>query len=116
MMKRDQLFLLSPGFADPAFPEKVFYCAHCAMVEGVLLSNPAQALKLDIHRVAYPRPRQEVVALVGEKNQALPLLVLADGERSEYQTGNHNGVNFVSGVQRILSALAERHGFPEAHP
>jgi len=35
-MTRDRLFLLRPGFEDPAYPGQRFYCSHCALIEGVL--------------------------------------------------------------------------------
>ena len=42
-MTRDRLFLLRPGFEDPAYPGQRFYCWHCALIEGVLASFPALA-------------------------------------------------------------------------
>src|ERR1051325_11006350 len=68
-MTRDRLFLLRPGFEDPAYPGQRFYCWHCALIEGVLGSFPALAEQLDVERIAWPRPRQGVIALVGEENQ-----------------------------------------------
>lgn len=115
-MNRDKLFLLRPNFEDPAYPGRRFYCWHCALLEGVLASFPDLALRLDVERVAWPRPRQAVVALVGEQNQSLPLLVLADGQKSAHQSGVFAGRAFISDKDKILAALSERHGFPEAHP
>ena len=112
-MTRDRLFLLRPGFEDPAYPGQRFYCWHCALIEGVIASFPALAAKLDVERIAWPKPRQEVIALVGEENQSLPLLVLADGATSPHQTGSHHGRAF---KDAILAALSERHGFPVPHP
>jgi hypothetical protein len=76
-MNRDRLFLLQPGFEDPAYPGKRFYCWHCALLEGVLASFPDLESRLDVERVSWPRPRASVIDVVGEKNQSLPLLVLA---------------------------------------
>jgi hypothetical protein len=115
-MTRDRLFLLRPGFEDPAFPGRRFYCWHCALIEGVLASFPALAEKLDVERIAWPRPRKAVIALVGEENQSLPVLVLANGATSAYQTGNHEGRAFIADKDAILAALSERHGFPDPHP
>jgi hypothetical protein len=114
--KRDKLFLLRPGFADPAYPGQTFYCWHCALMEGVLASFPDLAVRLDVERIAFPRPRQPVVALVGEAHQSVPLLVLADDAPPELATGVHNGVRFVDDKDRILAALSRRHGFPIPHP
>lgn len=115
-MARDKLFLLFSDFEDPAYPGRRFYCEHCALMEGVLALFPALAQRLDVARIAWPRPRLPVVALVGEENQSLPLLVLAEGETSQYQTGVFQGRAFISDKDKILAALAERHGFPEPHP
>ncbi|MFK4510835.1 Protein of unknown function (DUF3088) [Bradyrhizobium daqingense] len=57
-----------------------------------------------------------MIALVGEQNQLLPLLVLADGATSQYQTGSHQGRAFIADKDAILAALSERHGFPDPHP
>ncbi|MGY3471112.1 hypothetical protein ACVW0I_007983 [Bradyrhizobium sp. LM6.11] len=115
-MTRDRLFLLRPGFEDPAFPGRRFYCWHCALIEGVLVSFRQLAEKLDVERIAWPRPRQPVIALVGEENQSLPLLVLADGATSPHQTGSHQGRAFIADKDAILAALSDRHGFPDPHP
>lgn len=115
-MQRDKLIILKPGFEDPAYPGQVFYCWHCALLEGVLASFPDLSSRLDVERVSWPRPRREVIELVGEENQSLPLLVLAEGETSPYQTGTYEGRAFISEKDKILAALSERHGFPVPHP
>ncbi|ASP32005.1 DUF3088 domain-containing protein [Labrenzia sp. VG12] len=100
---KDTLFLLRPGFEDPAYPGQVFYCWHCALMEGVLASFPDLHEKLTVHRIAWPRPRMELVNLLGEAHQSLPVLVLAEG-------------GFIDDKDAILAALTERHGFPHPHP
>jgi hypothetical protein len=115
-MRRDKLFLLRPGFGDPAYPGQRFYCWHCALIEGILTSFPELATRLDVERIAWPRPRNSVVAVVGDKNQSVPLLILADGETSPHQTGEFEGRAFIADKDNILAALSERHGFPNPHP
>ncbi|CUT12291.1 hypothetical protein BF49_3371 [Bradyrhizobium sp.] len=115
-MTRDRLFLLGPGFEDPTFPGRRFYCWQCALIEGVLVSFPQLAGKLDVERIPWPRPRQAVIALAGEENQSLPLLVLAVGATSPHQTGSYQGRAFIADKDAILAALSERHGFPDPHP
>lgn len=115
-MQRDKLILLKPGFEDPAYPGQQFYCWHCALVEGVLTSFPELASRIDIERVAWPRPRREVTALAGEANQSLPLLVLPEGETSPHQTGTYKGRAFIADKDKILAALSDRHGIPVPHP
>jgi hypothetical protein len=115
-MNRDKLFLLRPNFADPAYPGRLFYCWHCALIEGVLASFPDLGRDLDVVRIAWHRPRQDVIDLVGEENQSLPLLVLASGTTSAHQTGTYDGRAFIADKDAILAALRERYGFPEPHP
>ena len=112
----DKLFLLRPDFEDPAYPGRRFYCWHCALLEGVLASFPKLARRLEVERIAWPKPRQPVVSIVGEDNQSVPLLVLAQGETSPHQSGVFQGRVFINDKDRILSALSERHGFPDPHP
>ena len=113
---KDKLFLLMPDFIDPKFPEHRFYCWHCALIEGVLSAFPNLAKQLEIQRVPWPLPRKAVVSSVGEENQSLPLLVLTEGQPSQFQTGTFGKLAFINDKDKILAALAERHGFPEPHP
>lgn len=112
-MERDKLFLKRPGFEDPAFPGRTFYCLHCALVEGILISFPELAARLTVERVAWPG--HSVVGPVGGGNHSLPLLVLTPGETSRYRTGIYQDRVLVAGKDGILAALSERHGFPEPH-
>ncbi|MFB9265136.1 DUF3088 domain-containing protein [Bradyrhizobium erythrophlei] len=113
---RDRLFLLKPDFEDPAFPGRRFFCWHCALLEGVLASFPHLEKAIAVERIAWPRPRQAVVELIGVENQSLPVLVLADDAEPGLETGRANGRRFVEGKDAILRALTLRHGIPEAHP
>jgi hypothetical protein len=115
-MLRDRLFLLKPDFEDPAYPGQRFYCWHCALLEGVLASFPALSAKIDVERIAWPKPRQALVDLVGADNQSVPLLVLADGAPDTLATGTFRGRRFVDDKDAILSVLTRRHGIPRAHP
>lgn len=100
---KDTLYLLSPGFEDPAYPGQTFYCWHCALMEGILASCPDCGETLDVQRIAWPRPRAELVSLIGEDNQSLPVLILSEG-------------GFINDKDAILQALSDRHGFPCPHP
>ncbi len=113
---RDTLYLLRPGFEDPTYPGQRFYCWHCVLLDGLLASFPQLAEKLDVKRIEWPRPRKAVIDLVGEDNQSLPLLILADGEHSTHLTGIYQGHAFIADKDGILAALSERHGFPVPHP
>jgi hypothetical protein len=115
-MKKDRLFLLQQGFEAPGYPGKRFFCWHCALLDGLLVAFPELAQRLDVERIEWPRPRQPVLSLVGEANQSLPLLVLADGEISPHQTGVYQDRVFIADKDKILAALSDRHGFPELFP
>jgi hypothetical protein len=115
-MTKDTRFLLHPSFEDPAFPDKVFYCEDCALIEGVLATFPTLNTKLNIQRIGYARPRKEVIEIVGPDNQWLPCLILKEGETSPHQTGSSQGRSFISDKAGILQALAERHGIALPHP
>lgn len=108
---KDILFLLRPGFTDPAYPGDVFYCWHCALMEGILASFPDLAQKLDVRRIAWPRPRAEVVELTGPENQSLPVLVL-----TSEPVGPSGAPQFINDKDEILKALSARYGFPLPHP
>jgi hypothetical protein len=115
-MTRDRLFLLKANFEDPAHPGQRFYCWHCALLEGVLASFPSLQSKIDVERIAWPKPRQALVEFVGEDNQSLPLLVLAADAPDELATGKFRGQRFVDDKDAILAVLSRRHGIPRPHP
>ncbi|WP_106640019.1 DUF3088 domain-containing protein [Allosphingosinicella vermicomposti] len=118
-MKRDTLFLIETGFADPGYKgadeNARFYCPYCATIEGVIALHPALFGDVDVVRVPFQRPRTALVDLIGEANQGLPRLILADDAPGGLETGSANGVRFVSDVEQILDVLSRRHGLPRAH-
>lgn len=115
-MHGDILFLLKPGFTDPALPGQDFYCWHCALIEGVLASFPHLGEALDVRRIAFSRPRGDVLALIGEANQSLPVLILAETTPAGLAAATHEGRGCVSYPMGILDVLHRRHGFPLPHP
>lgn len=116
MVDRDTLILIKPDFLDPAFPDTRFYCWHCALLEGVLVSFPALLTRLNIVRIEWPKPRQEVIQLIGEENQSLPVLIFANDAPEQYGARHYNGRQFVADKDDILQALASRHHIPVPHP
>ncbi|NTS76810.1 DUF3088 family protein [Catenovulum sp. SM1970] len=95
------LFILKMPFEDG--PGKMWICSHCAMIEGALAFNPHWQAALDIRRIDFPKPRAEVVELLGEDNQWLPVLVLDDKETITDPVG-------------IINYLAQTFGGAAAHP
>jgi len=109
---KDILFLLSAPFPDMGGD---WYCNDCATLEGALLANPPWTSALDVRRVAFPRPRAEVVALVGEEWQSLPMLVMeAEGAPEEATVVREFAV--ITDVRAIGRAIATRHGGAGPHP
>ncbi|WP_265936780.1 DUF3088 family protein [Roseibium alexandrii] len=88
---------------DPTYPDMTFYCWHCALMEGVLTSFPDLGADLNVKRIAWPRQRVDLVELLGEDHQSLPVLVLSDG-------------GFIDDKDAILEPLTKRHGYPFRHP
>lgn len=114
-MSRDILFLLEPGFTDPAHPGERFICPHGAPIEGLLASDPARNDRLDIHRVAFLRPRADVIEALDDAHQGLPVLILGDEHPAPDDAQKLGDKYFVTDSARILALLAERHGFPKVH-
>jgi hypothetical protein len=114
---KDKLFLLAAPFDDAKLSaDQIWFCADCAMVEGALLANPHWTERVEIRRVAFPRPRAEVVALVGETEQGLPLLILAEGGPSPEGVRQVNGLSILHEGKPITKALALRYGGAGPHP
>ena len=66
---KDTLFILAAPFPDGGFE---WYCNDCATLEGALMANPHWNDKVDVRRIAFPRPRQEMIDLVGPDWQGCP--------------------------------------------
>ncbi len=114
-MPKDTLFILDTTFEDPAL-EGAWFCPNGAMVYGALAANPHWAEHIEIRRIAFPRPRPEVIAAVGEENQGLPLLLFADPATAPADAKHANGRAFVQGGIAIGQALAARYGGAGPHP
>lgn len=112
-MAKDKLFLIKPGFTDSKRDDGPFVCPFCNQIEGLLASFPDLAQRIDVERVDSQRPRAEVIAVAGEANQGLPLLVFGDAPPDD--ASRHGEVAFLQDTNRILTLLAERHGFPRPH-
>ena len=116
----DILFMLSPGFTDSARDAegKLYYCPDCAFLEGVLACCPALRTQLDIRYVAYPRPRREIVELVGDAHQGCPNLILdpANHRFVDESRFHRFGDRLHSTDTRVIvDYLAERYGAMTAH-
>lgn len=114
-MSRDLLLLLEPGFTDPAHPGERFVCPYGIPIEGLLAAAPDRVARLDVKRLRFPRPRPEVIAALDEAHQGLPVLVLGDEHPLPEDAVALGDKHYVTDTKRILTLLAERHGFPKLH-
>jgi hypothetical protein len=73
---KDQLYLMQPGFLNAGLGP--FYCGDSVSVEGMLSFFPELRDKVDVHYLAFPRPRQPLVDALGDNHQSVPVLILAD--------------------------------------
>jgi hypothetical protein len=111
----DILFLLTPGFADKDRDSegKRYYCPDCAFLEGVLSCCPELRNSLDIRYIDYPRPRRQIVELVGEAHQGCPNLVLDHANHEFVDAGGFHRFGdrwHATDTRAIVEYLARRHG------
>ena len=117
-MTRPKLFLLKPSFPDPKAGPGLCHCPHSAAVEGLLSFHPELRERLEVRYVDFPRPRPDVVALVGEANQSCPVLVLGEAAPAAVEgvpIGSHQGRRFVSGAEAIGNYLSAAYGIARPH-
>jgi hypothetical protein len=110
------LFLLDREFEDGQLPGQRFFCRHSLLLEGALSSIDGLDAQLDVRRIGFARPRQEVIAEIGGNDQSLPKLVLPQGVHSAQASSAHADREVISGAEPILAALNGLLGIPVAHP
>lgn len=112
---KDQLYLLKPDFMDQGTGP--FFCPECAMVEGMLSFYPFLRDKLKIQYIDFSRPRQEIIAILGDENQGMPKLILGTGsvvpEGSKVEAANGN--RFLAGDREICRYLAKQYNCGMPH-
>ena len=110
-MTRDTLFLLPPGFADNDRRE---YCPECAEMWGLLSYFPAIKESVDISYQPIKRPRADIVAMLGDKNQNCPTLVLSEDSPSFENCGimKKGGHRFINNARDIGRYYSQRFGTP----
>ena len=114
-MGKHVLFVLKPGFYDGE--EGPYYCPHSAAIEGILKYLPEVEEKVDVRRIDFQRPREEVVALIGEENQGSPVLVLDEGTEvpPEAQVSAETGRAFIQDEIQIGNFLSRAFGVMRPH-
>jgi tRNA uridine 5-carboxymethylaminomethyl modification enzyme len=113
--KRNTLFIIRAPFEDAALGG-TWFCTACATMEGALLANPDWEARIDVRRSAFPRPRSEIIAMIGEGNQSMPVLVLAAGSTPPADAKEFEGVFFLDDPILITRYLAATYGGAGPHP
>lgn len=112
---KDQLFLLRPGFTIEG--RGPFYCNDSVSVEGLLGFFPVLRERLDVRYIEFPRPRLDVVTLLGVEHQSMPVLVLADVVvpfDPSITLKTAQGRRFIDSERGIRCYLSHRYGLPTA--
>ena len=111
---KDTLFLLAPGFPDG--DGAPYYCPFCTTFEGLLHLYPQLASQIDVCRVAFARPREEIVALLGADHQSCPVLVLHHPVMKSAKNVKIAGnVHFLDEPEDIGNYLSVTYGIPRPH-
>ena len=110
-MTSDTLFLLAPGFFDN---ERREYCPECAEMWGLLSYFSAIKESVNIMYQPITKPRADIVALLGDKNQNCPTLLLSDESPLYDNCGimRKNGHRFINNACDIGKYYAQRYGTP----
>jgi len=117
----DKLFLLKPGFKDAAVDEegRKYYCPSCAAIEGVLYYYPQLREKLEVIYIDFPRPRKEIIELLGEAHQGCPVLVIDESRRETIAADSvkeAKGRKFINTATDIMNHLATNYNVGYPHP
>ncbi len=108
---KDTLFILRPGFFKDA--DGPFYCGDSVSVEGLLSFYPQLRGAVDVEYIDAPRPRQAIVARIGEDNQSAPVLVLGNGQTPKdgaIAVQEHEGTRFINDPADIRRYLSSQYG------
>lgn len=114
-LQRDVLFIIKAPFEDAEL-DGTWFCRDCATMEGALMANPHWSNHIDVRRMPFPQPRQEIVALIGEENQSMPVLVLAKLTKAPADALIAGGTPFISEPKAICRYLAATYGGAGPHP
>ena len=110
---KDNLFLLKPGFSKGEIGP--FYCSDSVAVEGMLSFFPPLRAALDIHYIDFPRPRDALIALLGEEQQSAPVLIISHDRAikdAKVIPGVANGRRFLNDERAIRDYLSSQYNVP----
>ena len=112
---KDELYLLRPGFYNVGVGP--LYCGDSLPVEGLLSFFPQLRTLLEVHYLEFPRPRAQLVDALGEGNQGIPVLILADEREianEDLTPKEANGKRFFADERSIRRYLSAQYSLPEA--
>lgn len=115
-MNQDRLYLLKPDFSDQG--RGPYFCPGCAQMVGVLEFYPVLKQHLEIRWLDFPRPRPELIDLLGNEHQSCPVLVLKEtpnGLPSKLALREAKGRRFVEGANEVATYLAHARGIGIPH-
>lgn len=117
---KPKLFLLKPDFTDNNSDTngKLYYCPHCAMIEGVLHYYPELKNLIDVQYVDFQKPRQAIIDLIGEENQSCPVLIVDFEINNKKETSYFNRYEnklFVNSTELISRYFSEKFGTGNLH-
>jgi hypothetical protein len=113
---KDTLFLLTPGFRDG--DGAPYYCPYCAIFEGLLHLYPQLASQIDVRRVGFPKPRPDIIALLGAEHQSCPVLVLGQAAAeftASLPVKTAGDRRFLNEPEDIGNYLSRAYGIPRPH-
>jgi len=111
---KDTLFLFRPGFDDGG---GTYFCPYSAQVVGFLAYYPQVRETIDVVELGWPKPRQPLIDLIGDRNQSAPVLVLAGEpvEVARVTIDRFEGRAVVEKTIEIMRYLAATRGVPGPH-
>ena len=110
----DQLFVYRPGFDDRG---ATYFCPYSAQIIGFVTYYPQVRQTVDLIELGFAKPRHPLVELLGESNQAAPMLVLGGPPAAvvDVEICEASGRAFVAKTLHILRYLAVTRGLPLPH-
>ncbi len=111
---KDRLFLLTPGFFNGQHGP--LYCGDSLPIEGLLSLFPSLGESIDVVHVAFQKPREKIVAVLGEGHQSAPVLVLATDAvvADDLPVKISGGERFIDDEKAIRQYLSARFNLPTA--
>lgn len=110
---KDTLYFLKPNFFTET--KGPFYCPGCAELAGLLEWFPQLKSTLDLRYLDYPRPRKELVEILGAENQSCPVLLVHEPPAGPWDNLAIQAANthfFVEGARSIARYLSAVHHIP----